>query len=503
MMGRGATNVLGMMAGLWIAATASAQKPNADEDIRRQLKEILRAPELQSAVTGVHVRSISDGRVVFDHHGSRLFNPASNMKLLTTAAALELLGASYQFRTEVRRDPDMTDGKVAGNLYVIGRGDPTLTTEAMFGLVNEIALRGVRTIEGDLVVDDSFFDDVREGPGWEQETGDPAYAAPIGAFSVNFNTFVVRVVPGDQVGSPARVQVWPDVDLIEPVADVVTRGARTRTRVWAGTSNANRDHVQVTIRGSIAVDHHDGVLVRRRVHNPTRYAGEMMKQLLAMRGIEVEGRVRRGVTSPSSLYVVSHYSRPLAEILSELNKYSNNFIAEQILKTLAAEVGEQPGSWEGGVAVLSGFLDQLGIDGSQYRLGNGSGLNDVNRVSPQLITELLRTMHERFEVRPEFVASLAVAGHSGTIGRRFEDTPADTRLRAKTGSLTGVSALSGYVVTRDDEILAFSIMMNDYEGRARPMWRIQDAIGVALANYGRPPALAGPPPSREPRAAIR
>ncbi|MGF1509041.1 MAG: D-alanyl-D-alanine carboxypeptidase/D-alanyl-D-alanine-endopeptidase [Myxococcota bacterium] len=478
--------------GVLLAEAFASEVAVADQAIREQLQEILQAPQLSSAATGVHVRSVKTGRVLFDHRGHDLFNPASNMKLLTTAASLEVLGPSYQFRTEVRRDPVVVDGVVRGNLYVVGRGDPTLTTETLFGLVNEVALRGIREVTGDLVADDSFFDDVREGPGWEEETGDPAYAAPIGAFSVNFNTFVVRVVPGDSVGAPARALIWPDIDLIRAVVDATTRPPRTPTRLWAGTSVPRQDHIHVTIRGAIAMDRTDGVLVRRRVHNPTRHGAEMMRRLLEMRGIKIGGRIREGTAPRTSTFVVAHDSPSLGDIVGQLNKYSNNFVAEQILKTLGAEIHDPPGSWQSGIRVVETFLRDLGFSDAQFRLKNGSGLNDTNRVSPALITELLRMMYRRFEVRPEFVASLAVAGHSGTIEKRFGDTIAETRLRAKTGSLTGVSALSGYVATQDDDVLAFSIMMNGYRGRARSMWQVQDAIGVALASHGQPEELASP-----------
>src|SRR5262249_35613583 len=150
-----------------------------------------------------------------DHNAAKLFNPASNMKLLTTASALWYLGPSYRFRTEARRDPKMKEGLVEGNLYIKGFGDPTLTTEELFGFVNDIALHGITKVKGDLVIDDSFFDSVPEGPGWEQEHSDHAYAAPIGAFSVDFGTFTVRILPGQGNGEPGQVVVWPPVDSVE------------------------------------------------------------------------------------------------------------------------------------------------------------------------------------------------------------------------------------------------------------------------------------------------
>jgi len=484
-----------------LLARAEAEDPAVGE-LRARLHAILDTPELEGAHVGVHIRSVSDGRVLFEHMGGELFNPASNMKLLTTAAALHYLGPNYVFRTEVRRDPVMSEGVVRGNLYVKAYGDPTLTTETMFGLVNEVALAGVRRIEADLVVDHTFFDAVTEGPGWEEETGDPAYAAPIGAFSVNFNTFVVRVLPGDRPGEPAVARVWPDIDMFDVRVEARTRGPRTRTRLWAGTSAPRPDRIEMVVRGAIASDAVRGRLVRRRVHDPSRFAGAMLKRMLELRGIEVRGRLRiAALPDRPTVAVATHYSRHLSDIISLLNKYSNNFIAEQILKTLGAERFEAPGTWNKGTRAVSDFLAALGLPKGAYRLGNGSGLNDVNRVTPALITQVLHRMYERFDVRPEFVSSLAVAGLSGTIGRRFSDTPAVSRLRAKTGSLTGVSTLSGYVTTRDDRILAFSVMMNGYEGSARRMWDLQDRIGVALARFSGDPsrstAALGAPVDRD------
>lgn len=461
--------------------------------LRAELVEILRSPELDRAFVGVHVRAVADGRTLFEHNGQKLFNPASNMKLLTTAAALWYLGPSYRFRTEARRDPKLADGIVDGNLYLKGYGDPTLTSEEVFGLVNEIALHGITQVKGDLIVDDSFFDAVAEGPGWEQERSDQAYAAPIGALSVDFGTFNVRVLPGPRAGDPASVVVWPPVASIEVTPAVYTIGDGARARVWVGTSRKEPDRVRVTVRGTISADDTEGVSVRRRVNNPSVYAGELIQAMLQLRGVEVKGKVKVGRMPRSGVvHVTTHFSRPLAEITSILNKYSNNFMAEQILKTLGAELFEAPGTWEKGGKAMERLLVESGVPAGSFVLGNGSGLNDVNRVTPAQLTRVLAAMHARFEVQPEFVASLAVAGSSGTIVGRFEDSPASSRLRAKTGSLNGVSALSGYVATQNERVLAFSIMMNDYPGRARTMWRIQDRIGVALARFRGAEVVAGP-----------
>ncbi len=495
--GRKFSKAVGAVTLLTVTLGSSPRVQAQPPRLEAELRQILENPVLRNAMAGVHVRSLKSGRTLFAHNEGRLFNPASNMKLFTTASALWFLGANYKFRTEVRRDREFKNGVIKGNLYVKGYGDPTLTTEQVFGFVNQIALKGIREIKGDLVIDDTFFDHVFEGPGWDQEHGDHAYAAPIGALSFNFNTFEVHTLPGDQVGSPVRVSVWPDVPSIQIVSTARTRGRGTRARIWTGTSREARDGIRVTVRGSMAVNDIWGRIKRSRVHNPSLFAGQMLKKMLQMRGIKVKGRLKfRPVPKRSTVPVLTHFSKPLADIVSTLNKYSNNFMAEQILKTLGAELSDQPGSWKNGSDAVREFLTEIGVDGKEVVLANGSGLNDVNRITPQQVTRVLEAMHKRFDVRPEFVASLAVAGHSGTIHSRFEDSPAQSRLRAKTGSLTGVSALSGYVESQDGEILAFSVMMNDYQGRARSMWRIQDAIGIALARYRSGDVVAGPSVAR-------
>lgn len=466
-------------------------KNAAEARLTQTLQEILRSPELGDADVAVHVRSLKDGHTVFERNASKLMNPASNVKLVTTAAALWYLGPSYRFKTVAYRDRAMTGGVVQGNLYIKGFGDPTLTDEQLFGFVNEIALSGVSEVRGDLIVDDTFFDQVYEGPGWDQEYSDRSYAPSMSALAINFGTFTLRVLPGDSPGADAKVKVWPAVPSIEVTSDAVTTAAGSRGRLFVGTSREG-DKVLVTVRGSISTSEPNGVTLYRRVYHPTLYAGEQIRNLLEMRGVKIKGRVKIGTLNRGGIPIATHFSRPLAEVISVLNKFSNNFIAEQILKTLAAEVRGEPGTWEKGSSVLGEFLHEIGVAPGTFVLGNGSGLNDINRLTAEQLTKILDAMYTHFELAPEYVASLAMAGHSGTINSRFGNTAAVSRLRAKTGSLTGVSALSGYVISKDGQVFAFSVMMNGYSGRTRSMWKVQDRIGTALAEFRSGEVIAQP-----------
>lgn len=473
-------------------AVAAPEGPPSEGRLRQILEEIVKTAELGDAEIGVHVRSLPDGRTLFSKGSTKLFNPASNVKLVTTAAALWYLGAAYKFKTIAYRDPKMHGTTVDGSLYVKGFGDPTLTDEQVFGFVNEVALHGITEVTGDLVLDESFFDSVYEGPGWEQEHGDRSYAPSMGALAVNFGTFTVRVLPGTSIGSEAQVLVWPDIPSIEISSSASTGGDDARSRIMIGTSKGEGTKALVSVRGAVGIDDPEGVTVYRRAYHPTLYAGEHIRKMLEMRGVKIKGKTKIGTVAKNAVTVAVHESWPLADVVSVLNKFSNNFIAEQILKTLGAEIGGQPGTWQKGCDVAGQFLADIGIPKGSYVLGNGSGLNDVNRFTPEQLTMILEAMYKRYEVQAEYVSSLAVAGASGTITSRFANAPAQLKLRAKTGSLTGVSALSGYVSTRDQKVLAFSIMLNGYSGRTRSMWKVQEAIGNALADFRSGEVVAQP-----------
>jgi D-alanyl-D-alanine carboxypeptidase/D-alanyl-D-alanine-endopeptidase (penicillin-binding protein 4) len=222
----------------------------------------------------------------------------------------------------------------------------------------------------------------------------------------------------------------------------------------------------------------------RRVAHPDLYAGYAFRELLARRGIKLTGKVVRMPAPPGARALVTHYSAPLGVLVRDVNKRSNNFMAEQVLKTLGAETGGKPGTWQKGTDAVARFLDGLGIPAGQYKMTNGSGLYDSNRFSPAQLVGLLRTAYRDFRFAADFVGSLALAGADGTIGHRMEGGQAERFVRAKTGTLAGVSCLSGYAGAPGKMPLAFSILMNDLgEPATSEARRAQDAIAEALVIY--------------------
>lgn len=448
----------------------------------------------------MEVFSLEDGRLVYALHPDELLNPASNTKIFTSAATLARLGSDYRFLTEFYVDDDPEKGVVAGNLWVRGRGDPTLVSERLWEIANELYHQGLREVKGDLIVDDTFFDNVYEGPGWDQDRSDRAYMAPISALSINWSSVGVYITPGEGPGDKARVELEPDSKYFKLDNRVVTATPSRRLRKPQTSGHMQRDGYHLTISGRVA-ESQPTLALWRRVGDPTLYAGETIKDLLQKRGIKVRGKVKRGVvqTSKVTLFYTAE-SDSLDIILKRLNKQSSNFVAEMLLKTLGAVSSGAPGSWASGVEAIGEFLQRdIGIRKGSYLMKNGSGLNDVNRFSAAQVVKVLAWIYPRMTLAPEFVSSLPIAGKDGTIRFRMGGTPASGRVRAKTGTLEDVTALSGFVESLAGRHYAFSVLVNDFPDTLHQAIQAEDAFAVALASYGAP---AGPPLHPEPADGI-
>ncbi len=455
------------------------------EALKAALQSVIDKSPLKTARVTVQVKSVDDGTVVFARDPDELLNPASNVKLYTAAAALVRLGAEYRYETEFLTDPDFKDGK-AKTLYIRGKGDPTINTDRLYGIVSELVHAGLNKEIGDIVVDESFFDTERQAPGFEQEYGDKAYLAPTGALSLNWNTVGVYLRPGESVGAKATVEIEPPSDYFV-VDGEVTTGTRTQRRFTVGSS-VDKDRVRQKIEVGGVVPFEKGVWSAwKKIDQPALYFGFTTKELLKQRGVKVKGRLRVGTVPPGQKMLHVAQSDTLDIVLKKMNKHSSNFVAEQLIKTLGAEQRGAPGTTAKGIDVVEDFLEKdVGLARGSYVMKNGSGLNDTNRFSAAQTNRLLVHMLERFPVMPEYLSSVGIAGKDGTLKYRFEGSDAVGRLRAKTGTLENVSALSGYVQSVGGERFVFSIMVNDFPGRASTVVQHIDALGVAVASTGTP-----------------
>jgi D-alanyl-D-alanine carboxypeptidase/D-alanyl-D-alanine-endopeptidase (penicillin-binding protein 4) len=451
--------------------------------LRERLAALLGAKPLSRARVGLHVMDPT-GEVLFSHGADALYEAASNTKLLTTGAALMLLGGGYQYRTVLAaREPDR-DGLIRGDLYLRGAGDPFFTTLDLRGLATALERRGVRRVTGSIVVDET-----RSG----QEPG-----RGTGGLTLDRSTFRVVVAPGPKPKGRPHVSVGPALPRYFKVNNRATTVKRGKMRLQVTTSD-QRGHTVVTVSGRIPVGHRPVAIYRNPRHSGL-FAGYALQKMLEEHGISVAGAPRAGSAPAGVTVLAEHRSSKLAAVARPINKDSNNFLAERVFQTLGAELyGGPPSSAKGTLAVAQ-FLEKLGFQKPPWRQVDGSGLSHQNRFSPAFLAEMLRRL-TTFDPRlfADLWQSLAVGGRDGTIRHRFRGSAVDGEVFGKTGTLRGVSCLSGFV-RHAERMLIFSILVNGVRGRrlVTPVRRAQVDLVLAMYRYLAGDAAVRPTPASLP-----
>jgi len=454
--------------------------PARAADLTQDLARLLSTPCLKQGEVGLRVTEVSSRKVLFDAGGDKPLIPASNVKIVLAAAALSALGPTYSHKTEILSErPPSSAGVISGNLYLKGYGDPVLVSEQLWLLARVLKRLGVAEIRKDLIADDTWMAHDSLPYDWNPEEKSRAYAAKPGALSLNFNSVEVTVEAAGKRGAPPRVRVDPESSHLEidNQATTETQGTGKPLRVQV-TSAGNREILEV--RGSVSPGAGRSSFYRS-IEQPALYTARTFAKFLEEMGISLRGTVRQGTVPPEARVLYTHRSKPLSLILQDMNKWSNNFIAEQLLRTLGSELYGSPGTREKGLRVMREYLAGIGLPSDSYRLQDGSGLSRENRLSAAGLVSVLRAMYHNFSVQAEFLASLGLLGVDGVVERRFSSSPARGRLRVKTGSLQGVKALSGYGESRAGEILAFSFLWNGSSCSPGDLDEIQARLAAVLA----------------------
>ncbi len=447
-------------------------------DISRVLSDSIFVPARPS----IKVISLDRKEVLFERDSKLLTRPASNMKLVTSASALGVLGKNYIFKTPVLADTTTADGILNGNLYLKGFANPDLVTADLDSLAGLVKSAGIRSVAAGVCADVSFFDDLYWGYGWNWDDEPYSYAAFISPLAVNENCVVLTVTPGTSAGDSVDVVVDPPTSYVTVVNKartvqdssvhplVVTRLFRERlnTILVEGEMRATASPVVRTLS----------------VWKPELYAATLFTEALQRKGIAV-GKSPSVGTAPPTSHEIAALSHGIDSTIVHMNKVSDNLSAEMLLKTLGTVDGGPPGSAQGGTTVAHRFLSTLGIDTTKLNIADGSGLSFYDLLTAEMLCQLLEGMSRQKELFPLFRESLPIAGVDGTLRNRMKKTPAEGNLRAKTGTISGVSSLSGYVQTLDGELLAFSMTMQNFTYPTRLYQRAQDRIGELLAGFSR------------------
>ncbi|HSA93492.1 MAG TPA: D-alanyl-D-alanine carboxypeptidase/D-alanyl-D-alanine-endopeptidase [Terriglobales bacterium] len=490
--------VLILIASQAVAAT-KAEKAR-QKVLAAKIDAILAEPQAARGFWGVEVVSLRSGTTLYERNAEKLFTPASNTKLFITAAALALIGPEHKFRTtvEAAAAPDRY-GRISGDLMLVGRGDPNLSgrtlpyktrTErgqppvfVLEQLADQLAARGVRVVEGDVVADDTYFVFERYAEGWSYDDVARAWGAPVSALSLNDNVLFIRILPGERAGEKAFVTLdpFPETFQIDNRLVTTAAGSGPRNVVVDRQPGSNT----LTLWGSIPADD-TGTSEAIALEDPADFSARIFRRLLERRGINVYGKARArhqepmglptfhvtatasagggpvetGSAVPRTVVLATHESLPLLEDLRVINKVSQNLHAEMALRLLGREKGTA-GSIEAGLSVLQFFLTPAGVNPAEVVLYDGSGLSRKNLVSPRAVVGLLRYAAGQ-PWGAAYRETLPVAGQDGSLAERFRGTGAEGRVQAKTGSMEHVKSLSGYLTTLGGEPIAFSILSNNH-----------------------------------------
>lgn len=448
-----------------------------------------------SGVTFLAV-SLDRGDTLFAREADRLYTPASNRKLFTAASALHWLGPDHRFHTALVATGAVEADTLRGDLVLVGRGDPDLLYAHLAALADTLAAGGARVVAGDVRADDAWFDDVEWGAGWMWDDG-PYWEWPyVTALTVADNVVTVSARPGPRAGDPVAVGIDPPTGYVTLNVSAVTAAAGAPSDLVVDRHWSPRENV-IDVTGALAEDA-EPVVARRTVEDPALYAATLLLELLEARGVDVLGVARHGdlaaaadpvgggATGAIVDTIAVHVSEPLSESVRNFLKVSDNLTGELLVKAVGASVAGPPGTYGKGLAAERAFLArEVGIDTTAQMLADGSGVSRYNLVTARQIVALLHYMTTRDDLFPSYRAALPVAGVDGTLETRMRGTAAEGRAGAKTGTLNGVTALSGYVPSADGERLAFSLMTEFYTGSSAPRRAVQDSIVAALARFRR------------------
>ena len=488
---------LGAVVALSATVPATRLEGQTQIALARRLDRLLDQPPFDRATWGV-VLADSTGKILYERNGNRLLIPASNLKLLVAGTASALLGPEHRVTTSLYGAGTLDSGVLQGDLVAYGRGDPmfsrhcysvdTLATgvcdsawAAMDAMADSLVQRGIQHVTGAIVGDGSYFEPQLVHDAWEQYDLNWWYAAPVSALGFNDNSVDVTWKPGSRVGAPAQVSFEPDLQFfLFENRSRTTRAGTPRTLDFFRQSGA----MLVWAEGTVPLDH-PGRKEYLALPDPNLYFAHALRSALARKGISVAGPTLSTVDSTryhearEAPPLVSLQSRPLADLIFPILNSSHNWFAEMLVKTLGRERGTA-GSWAEGLRVERQFLsDSVGVDSTAFAVADASGLAKNNLVTPRALTQLLAFSRRHPNAAP-FLRALPRSGQPGSLSTRFRGTPLEGRVVAKTGSVSRVNALSGYIERPRGGPLVFSILVNNHAASSRAVLNQIDSVVVEM-----------------------
>lgn len=460
------------------SSTRELYVDSSNKKLSRNINNAIKNSDLTTNI-GIKVISLRSGKTLYSLNSDHLFTPASNNKLYTASAALHYLSPQFKFETSVWIDSTYRDSASVPRLVLVGGGDPDLFLSELIVIAQKIS-DNIHSIDT-LIIDNTLFDDVRFGLGWMWDEGSDWYFAHINAMTFNDNCVDISITPG-AVGEKPRVSINPDTKYVEIINEAVTvedtidfKDLKIERRWW---ENSN----VIDISGEL-MKNADEEIYYSNVENPALFTGTVLVDNLNQHNTIIRTAVVVGRKSSPMIPIYTYYSKPISISLTNFLEISDNLSSELYVKMIGHIVTGQQGSWDNGMLAIKTFLnDEVVIDTTKMSMVDGSGVSRYNLTSPDQLSKLLKYIYIDFIYNSEFIAALPSIGEEGTLKDRMQLIEDKNSIRAKTGSLSGVSCLSGYAFTKSGEPLAFSIMMNGYIGDVKPYQDLQDRICEILVN---------------------
>ena len=445
--------------------------PDRVVELRTQLTSLFANPDFNNAFWGVAVQSIDNGQILYEQNARKLLMPASNMKIVTAVATLKTLGPDFTYETKMFAENPVENGKIAGDVVVTSNGDPTISAEELQGWAMQLKQNGLQEIDGNIIGDDSAFEQERLGFGWSWDDLPYYYATETSALQFAENAITINLFAGND--GTITVEKIPETSYVQVNQTVNVQADAQPSIQWMYNPESRTVYASGTLPpggkdyGSFSI------------HDPAAYFVEYLKEALETNGIAVRGIAQGGHRDTSSWAIlIDQKSAPLKEMLPVLLKRSQNLYAETFLKTLGN------GKTADGIQAVQSALLNLGVPQNSLVVKDGSGLSRYNYVTPFALVTCLAKIY-RDDPSGVFYNALPVAGVDGTLKSRMKQTAAENNVHAKTGSIENVRTLSGYVHTKDGEMLVFSFLANNYSVSADSANAIEDQAAELLANFSR------------------
>lgn len=410
----------------------------------------------------IYVQAVEDKTPILSHNAEQAMNPASVMKVVTTNAALDLLTPAYRWKTEIYRDGSLANWQLQGNLIIKGYGDPSFKVQDFWRLLISLRQAGVKRISGDLIIDKSYFAPAATAGAFDSEKW-RAYNAQPSAFIVNGRSTSFKFSANDESVNVSQEFELPEVVIINKLKRVTGACSDWRSRM-SYDIKSNEDNAVVTFSGSYAAECGERFL-ELSLFNDERYALFTFRKLWRELGGEFNGKLKLQDTPANAIKVLEQSSEPLGSVVRDINKWSNNVMAKQLLLTMGAEKSGAPATEAKGIAAVRDWLLASGLKFDELVIENGSGLSRIERISAAHLGQLLVRAYSS-PVMPEMMASLPILSLDGTIRQRLKDSQSQGRAHLKTGSLNGVSAIAGYVLDANGHRHVLVMLVNDTNANA-------------------------------------